>query len=202
VIIMTLKAKSTASEKATPAKRSKPTAKGGKGSGSAGGSGAQKIVSALALLKKVHQLEEAPKVRVAKMAGIPNATLPSLLSRLKSKGCIEYGVVSGTIKVTDKGMAEMVDPNLHFPSSNAEHHETIKAQMKGKARQVFEILMDGEIHDKQDIMEAIDCMNPTTFAPMMSRELKNFIHYPSKGLVQLHPDCFPFDREEYGAADV
>jgi len=143
-----------ASKKTTTAKHSNPSSKGG-GNGSAGGSGsgAQRIVSALALLKRVHQLEEAPKERVARMAGISSGTLPSLLSRLKSKGWIEYGTASGTLKVTAQGMT-LVDPTLHFPTTNEEHQDAIKAKLKGKALRVFEILVDGEIHEKQDIMKA------------------------------------------------
>lgn len=55
---------------------------------------------------------------------------------------------------------------------------------------------DGNEYEKTYIMEQIDCINPKTFAPLMSRELKSkgLIEYPSQTTVKLARDvCFPFD---------
>jgi len=182
---------SKVAKKSTTAKHRSATAtKSAKG----GGSGAQKILSVLAYLKQTFGIIEAPKKRVATMAQISSATFPSLLSRLKSNGVIEYG--SGdTIKITEKGLKN-AGPSHDAPTSNADVHENIKNKLKGKARLIFEHLADGQVHDKEDVMEAIDCTNPKTFGPLLSRELasKGYVEYPSKGKMRLTDECFPFGR--------
>lgn len=159
------------------------------------GTGPQKVLAALAELKLRHGLEEAPKKRVASMAGIPSTTFPSLISRMAKNGLVEYGSTPEMMKITDKGM-EQVDP-IDIPTSNEEAQERIKEKLKGKPLRIFEILQDGKPHAKKEIMEAVDCTNPKTFAPLLSRELKKlgYIDYASKGTVQLSELCFPFGRD-------
>jgi predicted transcriptional regulator len=157
--------------------------------------GLQRILNALATLRLLHGLREAPKKQVAGMAEVSNSTLPSLLSRMTKKGLIEYGSTSETIILTDKGM-EMAD-SLDVPQRNEEAHEAIKQKLKGKPLRIFEILADGKPHTKESIMKTVNCTNPSTFAPMLSRELRKpgYIHYPSTGTVQLADCCFPFGRD-------
>lgn len=159
-------------------------------------SGVQKVLAAIAELKLRHRLEEAPKKRVAAMAEISSSTFPSLISRMTKKGLVEKGSTSDTITITDMGM-EQVDP-IDIPTSNEEVQQKIKEKLKGKPLRIFEILLDGKPHAKEDIMEAVDCTNPKTFSPLLSRVLKKpgYIEYPSKGTVQLSDDCFPFGRED------
>jgi predicted transcriptional regulator len=168
------------------------------------GSGVHKVLMAIYELKVTHGFdnEGAPNKRVASMANIPSATFPSLICRMIKKGLIERGSGGGdggsttTIKITELGM-EQVDP-IDIPTSNEEAQRKIKEKLKGnKPRRIFEYLLDGKPHKKVDIMVAVDCTNPSTFAPMMSRELKKhgYIEYPEKGMVQLTDVCFPFGRD-------
>ena len=140
-------------------------------------------------------MEEAPKERVAVMAKISDATFPSMVSRMVKKGLIKYGEYPGTLVLTEEGMA-LAEPSDDIATSNEEVHEGIKKDLKGKPRQIFEILADGKVHNKEDIMKQINCTNKATFAPLLSRELKKkgLIQYPSKGTVQLSDMCFPFGR--------
>ncbi|CAB9507118.1 expressed unknown protein [Seminavis robusta] len=164
-------------------------------------SGEQKVLNALAALIQQTGKEEIPKPRVATTAQISKATFPSLLSRMKKKGLIDYGSSNGTLILTETG-SEKADP-LDVAGSDEEHHEKIKQELKGKARAIFEFLSDGEIKDKQEVMEAVECTNPKTFAPLLSRELKKkgYICYPSKGKVQLTKECFPISRRGGGTGD-
>ena len=157
-------------------------------------SGKKKICSVLANLKLVHGKEEVDKKEVCKLAGIPVATAPSLLCRMTKEGLIMKGKTTGYIAVTDKGL-KIADPG-DMPTSNEEFHEQIKKELKGKARQIFEILLDRKVHKKEDIMKAINCTNKATFDPLLSRAFaKNkYVIYPSKGTVQLSDKCFPFDN--------
>jgi len=155
----------------------------------------QKVLQALALLQQSTGNVEVCKKKVAGAAQITSSTFPPLITRMVKKGVIEYGSGSGTIKITEKGLA-MVGDLPDMPTSNEEHHEEIKKKLKGKGRLIFEYLADGKAHKKEDVMDAVDCTNPKTFAPLLSRELKKpgYIHYPEKGKVQLTDDCFPFGR--------
>lgn len=155
-------------------------------------SGAQRVISALAVYKARFGVDEAPKDRISSMAKVSSSTLPSLLSRMVKKGQIEYGVEPSTIKLTDKGMA-LAEP-LDIPTSNEELHEELKKDLKGKSLRIFEFIADGKVYDKKDVMEAVECTNPKTFAPLVSRELRkqNLVHFPSKNTIQLTKDCFLF----------
>jgi hypothetical protein len=141
-------------------------------------------------------LDEAPKKRVAAMAEISSTTFPSLVSRMAKKGLVEYGSTSEMLKITGKGL-DQVDP-IDMPTSNVEAQERVKEKLKGKPLRIFEILQDGKAHEKEDIMKAIDCTNPKTFAPMVSRELKKhgYIEFPIKTSMELAESvCFPFGRD-------
>ena len=154
------------------------------------------MLSALVVLQETFGLKEAPKERVMTMAQISSATYPSMISRMAKKGLIEYGSEPGTLVITDAGREQAPDDH-DFVTSNEEHHEEIKKKLRGKARAIFVALADGKPHRKEDIMEAVDCTNPKTFKPLLSRDLKKngWIEYPSKGTVQLSDQCFPFPRD-------
>ena len=155
-----------------------------------------KVLSVLVYLQDIVKMDECPKARVQKQAEITSATFPSLISRMAKKGLVEYGSDKGTLKITAMGREKAPD-DYDFPTSNEEFHQTILKKLKvAKARDIFEILMDGRPHSKQDIMEAIDCTNPKTFAPLLSRELKKpgYITYPSRDTVQLSDECYPLSR--------
>ena len=170
-------------------------------------SGVHKVLMAIYELKVTHGFNDgAPNKRVATMANIPSTTFPSLICRMIKKGLIERtssggggddgGATTSSIKITELGM-EQVDP-IDIPTSNEEAQQKIIEKLKGtKPRRIFDYLLDGKPHRKVDIMVAVDCTNPSTFAPMMSRELKKhgYIEYPEKGRVQLTDVCFPFGRD-------
>lgn len=157
-------------------------------------SGVKNVLGALIYLRDVKGLEEAPKESVLVMSKVSKATFPSLISRMVKKELIEYGSTKSYLMITalGEGQAEPLD----LPTSDEEHHEEIKKELKGKALQIFEILADGKVHKKFDIMGAIDCKNPSTFAPLVSRNFakKGYIKYPSKDTMQLTDECFPFSR--------
>ena len=114
-------------------------------------------------------------------------------------GTITHGTASGTIKLTRAGKdaAAKLAPSADLPTCNAHVQNKLKEQLKGKALKIFDFLTDGQEHEKKDVMEAVDCMNPKTFAPLLSRELKSkgLIEYPTRTTVRLTKEmCFPFDK--------
>ena len=168
----------------------KSTAKKGKQQPSA----AQRVLAAVYELLVTHQLSVAPNERVRSIAEISKATYPSLISRMVQKKLLERGD-AGCIKITKLGMTQ-VDP-INIPTTNDEAQRRIKDKLNGnKPRQIFDYLSDGKPRKKTEIMKAIDCMNQSTFAPLLSRELKRpgYIEYPEQGMVQLSDVCFPYGR--------
>ena len=159
-----------------------------------------KILSVMFALMVNQAIDEPTKDHIKKMMQISSRTWPSLILRMASKdGTIATGDAPGTLKLTKKGkdMASKLTPPEDLPTCNAHIHDKMKEQLKGKALKIFEFLADGQEHEKKDVMEAVDCMNPKTFAPLMSRELKakGLIEYPNRTTVKLTKDmCFPFDE--------
>ena len=154
----------------------------------------QKVLNTLAALQQRTGREEHDKTRVRTMADIKQSTFPSLITRMVGSGLIKYGTSTNTIKLTEEGFAT-ADP-IDVPTSDEKHHEKLKLELKGKVLAIFEYLADGKVHDKTSVMEAVDCTNPKTFAPLVSRSLakKGLVHYPTKGTIALTDDCFPCTR--------
>lgn len=158
----------------------------------------EKILAALFRLLTVQGLEEAPKERVTKMAQVNAGSAAVAISHMVNKdGLIEYGSEKGTIKLTQQGKdraAELAPPK-DMAMTNEKVHEKIREGLKGMALKVFNILLDGEEHEKAQIMETIRCTNKNSFAVALSAGLKkkDLIAYPSRTTVQLNKKtCFPF----------
>lgn len=159
---------------------------------------ATKVLSVLVYLQDIVRLEECPKSRVQKQAEISKSTFPGLISRMASKGLVEYGSKKGMIKITAMGR-EQAPEDHDMPTSNEEYHQRILQKLKtSKARKIFEFLMDGRPHSKQEIMDAVECPNRKTFSPILSRELKKpgYIFYPGTNMVQLSDECYPLPRDD------
>jgi len=156
-----------------------------------------RILTALFVLHENYNVVEPTKKRVAVMAKVSMASMPSLLSRkLKKPGFIEYGSTKDTIKLTKKGLdrAANLTPAEDMVTTNEQVHENIKKQLKGKALLIFNFLLDRKEHEKAEVMKAVKCENPKTFNPIVSRELKkhDIVEYPAKSTIRLNPAvCFP-----------
>lgn len=163
-----------------------------------GASNKDKVLSTMFVMLN-QGIEQPTKEHIQKMAQVSAVTFPSLISRIiKKDGTLEYGEASDTLKLTHKGkdVASQLTPPGDLTLTNAGVHENIKKKLKGKALKIFEYLADGNEYEKKAVMEAVDCMNPGTFGPLISRELKSkgYIEYPSKTTLKLTKDmCFPFD---------
>ena len=166
-----------------------------------------KILAALFFLETRRGEQESCKKQVANMVNASMATFGPLLSRMvNKKGTVAYGTVKGTIKLTTLGKdkaATLTDPE-EVVTSNEEVHEQIKKKLKGKmAREIFDFLLDGKEHSKEEVMKAVKCTNRKTFGPVLSRELKKdgYILYPSRETIKLSDKCFPFKTSEWASSE-
>ena len=157
----------------------------------------EKVLSTLVRLHDIQKIEEVPKDRVMKTAQILPKTFAPMISRMvNKKKLVEYGSSSGTIKITALGREAAPEGDIDIPTSNEEYQRQILEKLTGKPKKIFEILMDGQVHTKQSIMEKIDCTKMSTFSPMVSRILKKegYIEYVGKNGMKLSQDCYPLDE--------
>jgi len=155
------------------------------------------VLLTLLSLERLHRETNPSKQRVANLCQIKQSTFAPMVSRMANKKGLVQSSTDGALCLTIKGRekAEQVEGAADIPTCNEEVHERIKDKLKGtKVKRIFDILSDGQTHAKKDIMEQVDIMNPKTFSPLLSRELKKpgYIEYPSNGTVRLTESCFPF----------
>ena len=85
-------------------------------------------------------------------------------------------------------------------TTNTEVHTKIKSQLKGKYVQLFDMLSDGEIHDKDKVALSLDFplgKKQKGFLNMLGvmKNQEGLITYPSTSTLQLVQEiCFPFDE--------
>ena len=127
------------------------------------------------------------------MAGVKSNTFPVLLSGLKKKDLIEYPD-KDTIRLTPKGKAQT--DLADAPADNQSVLADLKKQFLGggKAALMFDILVDGRIHDRITLANTVGMTNKATLAVALSNMKKNGIIEYDRTTVQLTDKCFPFGR--------
>lgn len=124
-------------------------------------------------------------------------TVANALTKLKKSN---YVIIEGkTLRLTDEGKA-FLGPKAEKGgqgATNNDVHESLKEDMKKKEIELFETLLDGKIHDKDEIALALnykDGKKTKTFMNMIGvLKTNGVIHYPDKDSIQLvHDTCFPW----------
>jgi hypothetical protein len=140
---------------------------------------------------------------VSAMSGYPKASLNTLLSKEKGKGNVVYPD-GKTCSITAKGRAQ-VGGDVQPVSSNEEFHIRVKEnfEVTGVAGQIFDILADGMVRDRQQVMSAVQCTNKGSFNTYLSKLRSAGLLEKTKGqdpMLQLTTFCFPFPRSGTVAA--
>ena len=68
-----------------------------------------------------------------------------------------------------------------------------KGGMKGL---LFDALLDGQAHGREDLMDLIGCSNKRTFANLVGALKKPKLVVADKSTVQMSDLCFPFGRPD------
>ena len=181
-----IKENKSTKEETTPTSAS-PNSKGG-----SGGIGApQRILNLVLSLETKYRNPSVDRAMIISMAGIKATTFPVTLSNLKKQGLIEYDKTS--IRLTTKGRekATVVD----IPDNESIQQE-LKAKHKlgGKQGKLFDMLLDGESHDRAHVAESVGYTNKATFAVALSNMKKMGIIEYDKHTIKLTDICFPFGR--------
>lgn len=121
-------------------------------------------------------------------------TIANTITKLRQKGLIEFD--ASTIRLTAKGV-KSIDPELLKPPSPEDHLERIKETLKGKQVQLFEALLDGEIHNKDDIAQQLNYENRKVKAFMnltgALKKGKGLVIYPDAETIQINMEkVYPY----------
>jgi hypothetical protein len=146
---------------------------------------------------------------VLTLSGVKASTFPVTISGLKKKGYIDYD--KECIRLTDLGRTEA--SKVGVPSSqtmmgfggnsnsnattNEKVQETLKRTHKltgGQRGMLFNLLLDGRLHDRTATAETIGCTNKASFAVMLSNMKKIGIIQYDKNTISLSDMCFPMGR--------
>ena len=193
---MTKAVNQTNEPKTTPKKKKKQqrTAKVSPAGAAGGVSAGRRILSCALRLEMTSGIQDAPRKQIAAMTGVKTNTFPVVLSGLKKKELIEYPD-KDTIRLTAKGKAQ-----ADLADAPAADNESVQADLKkqflggGKAAQMFDILVDGRVHDRLAVASTVGITNKATLAVTLSNMKKNGIIEYDRTTVQLTDKCFPFGR--------
>ncbi|CAB9501086.1 expressed unknown protein [Seminavis robusta] len=157
---------------------------------------AMALLNCCAALKANYDQDEAEKNEVAAMAQVKgDSTKRNGFAALKKLGWVTYEGKTKVI-ITDKGMLNAdraVMDQFKKPTSNDEHHDKIRSGLKGTEVKLFNALIDGLTHKKDDVAKElkIDPKKSTWRNVMASLVKKNIAEYPSRQEIRLTKKMFP-----------
>jgi hypothetical protein len=126
-----------------------------KGSAKHAGGAHMTVLNALGALRVKFGEDQSTKKDVGTMAAIKGAsTLRNAWAKLKKAGWVK--VDGQMVSITDQGMLNVdqeIITRIKAPT-NKEHQDSIRAELKGKQRSVFDALIDGLPHAKVSWLSA------------------------------------------------
>jgi hypothetical protein len=157
---------------------------------------------------EMHALDITEPLRkyVARLAGYSNVTsggFAPAMSALKREGIME-NAPQNRYKLSNKGLSLL--PVVASPKSNDERHarflelvSKIAGGSKDKAKRIFNVLKDREVHHTSDVAASTGYGGPTSggFAPILSA-LKNLglVRNAGKGLIRMTDLAFQDETAE------
>jgi len=176
----------------TSNKTAKPSAAKAKSGGKKEPSVKYRVLIALAS-QRAMGIEEVEKEKIFRLACVTNKhTFDTNCASMKKKELIECGE-GGTLKLTQKGIAEVGEDAIAVPQTNDDMQAKLKEQIKvKKAHAIFDLLTDGKAYARSEIAEQLEMEENKTF--------KTYMSYLSKlvdkvdGKVRLKDIAFPVGR--------
>lgn len=177
--------KCTSSKHATPKSRS-----------CSGNSGAhQKVLDTAAMLVMTTGENPLERQSLVQMIGtMGKSTLANAFTKLKKLGWMNVNAKS--VEVTDLGMENADTDNVKIVTTNEEHQAQLKEKLKLKDREMelFDLLVDGEIHDAETIAKEMGMKMNSTWANLKtSLKKKGILDFQGKTL-KLSDKMYPFGR--------
>ena len=188
--------------KSKAAAKAKSPAKTSGGGGKKDGKNAEQVIMEVLATFFVKGNKEPLREKVAKATKLAAKTLSNTIPKLKRKNFVECPD-GKTIRLTDEGI-KFLGPLAQKGGGGAttkEVHENLKKDMTGKQVMLFDLLVDGAVHDRDDIAKKLgysEGRKTKAFVNLIgAMKSKDIVHYPTKDTIQLVLDtCFPFGLEE------
>jgi len=184
--------KSSTSNDATKPKVAKKVSSNKQNKGSI--SGPQRILDFCLAMETRLNSPDVPRKMVVAASGVKMSTFAVTISNMKKKGMIQYDSESifltseGRSKANSTGTVEVLDNK----SAQADLKERFK--LGGKAREMFDAMIDGRVHDRFALATQVGITNKGTLSVMLSNLKKNGIFLVTKTTLQLSDMCFPMGR--------
>jgi Mn-dependent DtxR family transcriptional regulator len=126
-------------------------------------------------------------------------TILNALPKLKAEGLVEYA--SGIVKLTKKGK-ESLGELTNLGGTNEELQANLKKDLGKNEVRLFELLEDGETHDKDEIAKKLGYpdLKYKAFANLIGKmkNTRNLIVYPTPAKVALNKEvCFLPEGDAY-----
>jgi hypothetical protein len=138
--------------------------------------------------------ESFPREHLTRGTGLADKTVRNNLTKLKAKGWVEFD--SQVIRLTASGRASS-GAMENVPMTNAELHERIKINLKGKPLELFELMQDGEVHEKDMLAQKLgyeDKMVKAFKNVISTLSGRGLVQYPDPSSAQLSDKAFRFGR--------
>ena len=176
-----------------PAKKTKASAKGSPARNGAGGP--QKILDFALFLESRSGNPDVPRKQVLSMSGVKANTFPVTISGMKKKGLIEYD--KDYIRLTEQGRAK-ANPVADISTDNCSAQEEVKQKFKigGKSAVLFDILLDGRVHDRETVIGGLGLKSKGSAAVMLCNLKKHGVIEYDKTTIKMTDLCFPFGRPD------
>jgi len=159
-------------------------------------SAAKRILGALLALENSSGSKDVPRDKVSKLSFVTKAqTFANTLVNLKKKGLIECPDAK-TIRLTQKGR-EQADPNDVPTVDNTDIQKVLKEKFckGGKAALLFDALLDGRVHDRNELASAAGITAKQTMANSLCKMKKDgLLEMPDRSTVRMSDMCFPTGR--------
>ncbi len=157
-----------------------------------GGTHLERILKAIASAHALGNARPEKKaVQVTSMI-LDNKVFGTVCATMKNKGLIVYDRT--TIQLTEAGRANVGEEALAQPATNETFHDMIKKTFKSKmSRAIFDVLVDGGNHSKDEIAQTLNIENNKSFCTYLSA-LSKYTEKCNNGTYSLNDIAFPLGR--------
>jgi superfamily II helicase len=152
------------------------------------------ILNFLAAMKAKYDKDEIDLKKLGTQTKIKGAsTVRKAIAKLKKNGWIT--VSGGIVRITDQGMAAADTSSfddIEIPTTNAEKHASVKADLSANQVRLFDAISDGRSHQKELVRKQLEMPNNSTWRKLLaSLKTINVAEYPDKDTIRLTKDMFP-----------
>ena len=166
------------------------------------------ILVCLLMLHRAGMKSNVPRQQVASLTNYTKESLRVMLGKLRGKGYVDYDRTTVTITATGleaakkeaKNNGHDLDDGLDLTNESTQDRIKETYKLSGAKAKIYDLLLDGKAHPREDIMAAIACTNKDSFrvfiGSLSTNGLVEQFNQGKKKMLKLSDLCFPFGRPE------